>query len=353
MESFAFFWLVGFFKNIADEGIKNCLSKISPAELYSFCWLIGGLFVIGISPDKVDRRFVMFIVPLAILSCSFLFNKKYNFDFIRLDKFLNAKFLKIVFSVILALLIAAFIKYPDLIFSIREFTIAFIMLGAVLSLFFIKNKAKTLFFLFYGALFSYYFFGAVKIINSAWLVPLKIDSGQYLWNLVFAFLSFYLAYLFFFKNDKKTVIIVLLSIFFVYNFTMNYIWYAEATFTIKKASEEIRQYSFKEMPIIGGDDSHELAIENLTLPVWLLKGSQEKIYGKINQDYSFKSKKVLLIEYVVLMEDDNLDKKYFNDSYPAKSDFQGRNIKFLTQIKLYPRPFTQNYRTVYNLYEID
>jgi len=233
----------------------------------------------------------------------------------------------------------------------REFTIALIMLGAALSLFFMKDKTKTLFFLFYGALFSYYFFGAVKILNSAWLAPLQINNGLYLWNLDFALLSFYLAYLFFFKNDKKTVIIVLLSIFFIYNFAMNYIWYAGATFTMKKASEEIRQYSSMETPIIGGDDSHELAIENSTLPIWLLKGNMEKIYGKINGEYDFESKNFLLIEYVVF--NTTHAGAPANDTYLTREDFPGRNIKFLTQIKLCPHPFTQNYRTVYNLYEIN
>ena len=64
-------WFVNAIVRAARRGVRRALREMSTVEFYSLCWLVCTLLVLVVVPYKPARRFAMLAIPLALLAVSF------------------------------------------------------------------------------------------------------------------------------------------------------------------------------------------------------------------------------------------------------------------------------------------
>ena len=215
-------WLLELVGEIARRGFRPALCRLSLAEFYSLCWLVGTLAALIISPDKRERRFIMFYVPLTILATSFILRQ------ISSDRNVQPSHLA-----------------DDLRRIPRSWRMALWLLLAC------------------G--WSYYFLGAVQRIAMQyfdWRIARAALTTRLLGVVVCGLVSLPLV-----LGRTRALAWGLFAAFFSISLVLNGLWYSSFTFTIRDASRALRQNVSERMCIVGGF-SHILAMENSGHPIW-------------------------------------------------------------------------------------
>lgn len=286
---------------IIKKGFTVTLKELAAIEYYSICWLVGGIAMLMVTSEPSDRRFIMFIVPLIILSISYISNNTY--------------------------------RLTSLPHNTR-----------------VDSRLSTLLCIFAGSIFSFYL---IRSINALYLNWLKfIPSNLYLssWKIVTILFAFIIAYTLIVSNNKRIALYVLLIYYFSINMVMNLIWYSTDTHSLLNASQDINDISTENKQLLTGWLSHYIALENTTLPIWYLKSKNND--SAINDKYRtlFDKNKFILIDGIVF----NAElAPHIEPTYLVKSDFVDNNSHFVKQIKISRLPFTNKYRFIGDIFLIN
>jgi hypothetical protein len=218
----AFLWLLDFVANAFKQGAAAAIRSMPTVEFYSACWLVGSLTLLVFSPEKMDRRFVMFLVPLAILAMSFVFRAWECF-------------------------------------SKKGTGAASGMLAAPLDV-------RVVACLLTVCAWSLYARDAVMLFEQRWLarVGLSFPAWGYA---VAAVCCVALPVVLWILRKPRIATAALLAVFFAVSLTLDAVWYGTQTTTLRDTSRLLASYGGKGEYLVG-PWGHELALENSLHPIW-------------------------------------------------------------------------------------
>lgn len=375
------------------SNLKETIQAMNFIEVAALSWIIGG--VVGvILGDLSDRRFVMFIIPITILFTTILLNESV-FDLSEVIRHTTEIFSKgeakikivtglLVFLPIYSFSVSAFysifirIGYNAshilAIFIPSTFTSFLVGCDATIALLLIFGSLSLLFLLLFTIIILYfklsqYLYSLIIIVSMGCLIAAPLHTLTIILNqhfsaitgmgssylalshlLVIGIISiipfFYLLFAFIWRKNMLKItpkfIHSILIIYFVLNFTVIGIGLISPTFTIAENSRSLQNYIGKG-DIIIGPLGHELSFENEAFPLWYVPYSNS--LGKLNQNVSKYDPKFLLVSEVFNNKPSNM-----SCIYPRLNE--SSNTTFVKKIKLCPYPFTEDYKSILNLYKI-
>jgi hypothetical protein len=215
-------WVLDFLVKSLRGGVGRALREISTVEFYSLCWLVGSLLVLVVVPYKPDRRFAMLAVPLTLLAVSFA-----------------AKSLGWGSG-------AARPHVPPATLALSWWWRA--VLGIVTV-----------------AVWCRYSYKAVAALRQEWFC-LTEPSGLGAGFLIAAAACLAVGVLYFMLRKPQGTVKVLLAAFFLVSFTLDGIWYAGASYTIRDLSKALGEKS-PPGQYITGQWAYELCLENRRMPL--------------------------------------------------------------------------------------
>jgi hypothetical protein len=216
-------WAVTFIVECFQTGFRAAVKGISGLELYSVCWLLGCVPTLLLIPYRPERRFVMFLVPSAVLSAAFV--------------------------------LRAFEKRPA-----GEATPASCHGVARL-----PTWGKIALAVGLAVAWSKYAVMAIAVTNADWLqhagatIPRLGLHGAVGTCILIA--TWYTV-----SSRRRYAVAMLLAAFFVINVLLNAIWYVSATYTVRDASRDLAARDPKSGFYIGYF-CFELSLENRRLPI--------------------------------------------------------------------------------------
>lgn len=216
-------WLCSRLSRAWRGGALALLRSMTRTEFFCFCWLIGAAVVLGASPDKADRRYVSLLVPLVILAGMF-----------------------------------ACQAWSSPGHSHTASVAAYERRGSL--------AARVPFFLACGFYWSALFRNAFDILALIGFDRNFRAQRLAIWSvcMVAGFLLSALCHL---ASKQRLVVRGTIVAFLAFALVMDGIWYGNATWTVRNASQRLAQITAAKEYIIGSC-AHELAIENHTLPLW-------------------------------------------------------------------------------------
>ena len=213
-------WLVDLVIRMVKQGVLPVLRKMPSVHLYCLCWGVGALPTLVITPYMPPRRFVVFLVPLVILASSFawrvLAHDETDDDATR----------------------------PSRLHRGLRFALWAIV----------------------AAVWCEYQWRADFAINSRWLYNASITFPQWITSLA-CVAAVIVAGVYYLADRTRASMLLLLVWFFGINLAITSIWYSHASYTVRDASREIRNYS-KPREYLTNAWSWELALENECLPIF-------------------------------------------------------------------------------------
>ena len=218
----AFLWLLDFAANVFKQGAMAAIRSMPTAEFYSLCWIVGSLTLLAFSPEKTDRRFVMFLVPLTILAMSFVFRAWECF-------------------------------------STKRTGDARGMLTATLD-------ARLVACLLTVCTWSLYARDAVMLLEQRWLARVGLSFPAYGYAVAAVCCVGIPVILWIFRKPRIATA-ALLAVFFAVSLTLDAVWYCTQTYTLRDASRLLARYGGKGTYLVG-PWGHELALENSLHPIW-------------------------------------------------------------------------------------
>ena len=302
-----FFYILESSLKIPKNGFKNYIKDMTSLEYFSWCWLIGSGLIITLANYRPERRYVSLIFPMAILVSIYTYNSfKLQKDMMMSHKKINKKLFKYVCFVLLSY------------FIYRLFNMV------------------------------------ISEIEFEWLRLIGLNLSYK--NIIVLVLAVSISYLYVIKQNRKQVIILMLSIFFIVNLTLNSVWYLGASFTLRDASRKIGDYTSAQIYKITGCQAHWLAMENRTFPIWYVI-TDSNFSKDINTQFL---NDIQLIDFILIEEElregvpTEFEKKlpYGKLRYLRLNDFKTHKTKLLGELKLCPFPFTSKYRSECKLYII-
>ena len=222
-------WFIDFLTRIVREGIGVVLRQMSTVELYSVCWVIGAMPSIIAMPTIAPRRFVIFLVPVVVISSFFIW------------RVWNAPLTGQATS-----------PSPEATGRGGWWRIAFWCLIA--------------------AAWCECLWICDSILHSRWLMLAGLGFPPTITTLV-CVLCVVLAGLYFLLKKARLTIVFLLICFFAVNLGLTGIWYSYATYTVRDTSRELGNNTAPRDYFLG-HFACELALENETLPVYPPWGRQ-------------------------------------------------------------------------------
>ena len=274
-------WFIDFLTRIVKDGIGVVLRRMSSVELYSVCWVIGAMPSIIATPTIAPRRFVIFLVPLVVLSSFFtwrVWNAHLTGQAISPSPEVTGRggWLRIAFWCIIAAVWCECVWMCD------------------------------------------------SILHTRWLTLAGLGIPPAITTLVCA-LCVMLAGLYFLSRKTKVTIVLLLIYFFAVNLGLTGIWYSYATYTVRDTSRELRSDTVARDYFLG-HYAWELALENKTLPVYPPWGPRRM---KMNAWFVEESKRVSF-----LASDDG--------EGDLVVQFPAERVSEIRQIRLFPVIFGQD-----------
>lgn len=235
-------WFIDFLTRIVKEGIGVVLRRMSSVELYSVCWIIGAMPSIIAMPTIAPRRFVIFLVPLVVLSSFFTWrawNAHLTGQATSQEATGRGGWWRIAFWCLIAAAWCECVWMCD------------------------------------------------SILHSRWLMLAGLGIPPTMTTFVCA-LCVVLAGLYFLSKNTKVTIVLLLICFFAVNLGLTGIWYSYATYTVRDTSRELGSITVPRDYFLG-HFACELALENKVLPVYPPWGRQRM---KMNAWFLEESKRV-------------------------------------------------------------
>lgn len=211
-----------FFEQIVTairHGFRWAVCHVSTAEYYSLCWLVGTLSELAISPQRPDRRFVMFYVPMTILATSFALRQFAGWDTNREDGIVpRSKVGRIVLWVLSTCLWWRYVRKAIALISTRLFLA-----------------------------------DAASLHWSVSCIAIAVCAT--------------IAAMFFLFRKPREAVAGFLGIFFAVSLTLDGLWYLRPTYTLRDESRALACDATNGLYLVG-EWSHELALENRTVPIW-------------------------------------------------------------------------------------
>lgn len=218
----AFLWLLDFVANVFKQGVGTALRAMPTIEFYSVCWLVGSLTLLALAPEKADRRFVMFLVPLTILAMSYAFRAWECFSK----------------------------KTTDATEGMLAMTLDVRTVACLLTV----------------CAWSLYARDAVTLFEQRWLAKVGVNFPAYGYA-VGAICCVAIPIVLWICRRPKIAMAALLAVFFAVSLTLNAVWYGTQTYTLRDTSRLLASYGGKGAYLVG-PWGHELALENSLHPIW-------------------------------------------------------------------------------------
>ena len=298
---FIFIALIFYFSIIISEywktSFREAINKLSMVEVYCISWIIGTTFSLCLNDQMgYDRRMIHLYFPVFTLASFYLLKSKT-------------------------------VYFPDIVKTNR--TVRFILITTV------------------GLFISTYIFGVYDVSTENSLPVMEFITNLNIYLIVGSSISIglFLSYLFF-KRNSKSLKVILVSGFILTNIALNSIWYGTASFTLRDESTRLGQFATKGIYLTGWS-AYWLAINNEAAPLYYLRTyTEDKGINTWFRDY-MQHEKFLLLSRVP---------KHGSASGTGYLDadlFNKDQLKLLTEIKLAPFPFTEEYRDNLKLYLVN
>lgn len=347
----------------SKEKISEKMKSISGAELIALCWLMLGLVLLIFLSDLSDRRFFSLIIPMSMLSARLFFSEEFiSFNAGREEKMSTKK----------NLLYAFLFSFPIFSLAVSSLSLYFcspinacknwqgqlaLLWIVILVLFwmvftFIPGKVRK-YCIHFGIIFSLavllfvplstllrHFSRHYALITSTMEkeITYLLSSSLLLFILMmtFIFLSFrYQNLLIFTPALIKKVFLI----YFVVSGSLIALALAAPTFSFKESSHSLD--SLLQDAEVSGFLVGSLSLEASYLPILMYRDGPFK---EINYDYDMSR-----IRYVFKRE--MVDGKSASDSVDLLSFY--RTSRLIKRLYLYPYPFTDKYRMVVAVYEVE
>jgi 4-amino-4-deoxy-L-arabinose transferase-like glycosyltransferase len=339
--------------NVTVSNIKKNLQKMNFIEIASVCWIIGGLLGV-VTSDLVDRRFVMFIIPITILFTKILLND-YNFDFNHIFshvsnilKYGELKIRYITYSLLLIPIYSFFTIFYSSIFGSSEFgawiiLLIFIIILVTINSFFNNSKKLNLSIILISVVCLFFgpFFAFLNVFNENFFGITDININFLISPLLLIIPLLFLFYAFKYRNNLLRItpkfINTILILYLVINVSLIGFSTIFPTFTIVDNSKELNNFINKGDVIIGPLSS-ELSFENQAYPLRYLPYDPQ--FHNMNKNITYYNPKYLLVNF----KGESLYYAHLKD-YP--------NNKPIKWIKLCPYPFSKKYKWEFVLYQIN
>ena len=216
-------WACGRLVCLWRVGALRTLREMSSAEFLCVCWLVGSALMLGISPDKADRRYVMLLVPLTVLAGIFVYRQftcPADNKSGLLSDVLPARWLpRMCFATICILYWTAALR--NALHLTVHSAIDFDLRG---------HRAAT---------------WTVGLVMAMLLAGLPLLLGKI-----------------------RVLACSVVASFFVMTLALDGLWYACATWTVRDTSRSLAAISAEPTYLFGGLPCHELALENRLHPIW-------------------------------------------------------------------------------------
>jgi hypothetical protein len=216
-------WFCGQCRVARQCGLAAALIRMTRSEFFCLCWLGGAAVVLGISPDKADRRYVGLLVPLVILAGMFACRT------LRAPRTLADN--------------ATDVNKDE------------------------PSRAMSwLFFLVCGLYWTVLMRNAIGAVQRYAFEYKPSGHRLAIWSfcVVAGLLLSALCHL---ARKQKVVVAGAAVFFFAAALLLDGLWYKNATWTVRDASRRLGQI-LSEKEYLIGDRAHELALENRSLPIW-------------------------------------------------------------------------------------
>ena len=332
-------------------------------EILVISWIVGGVTML-LFTDFDTRRFLVFFIPLTILFAKVLVDKcqfQLNKIICNLVDILTHQrvWIKILVSFIMVFPIyVAFIIFFRYGLSMGGSTyILLSLLGTFLVWVFlispyretgkkIRHLKALIILISLSGWFILPFINLLNLNSSLLSVYMNLTLSP-MYRVGIAFLVMLIIIFLFIWNQKLFKVTGrfarnLLIIYLLVNVLIIGLQFATPSFTVMESSQSLHDYA-EDGDVVIGMWSHELSFENRIFPLWYIPNDDQ--YKTINQNLTGYNPRYLLTadEYVTL-EDDSIM------IYPSVGEF--RKVKFIKKIYLCPYPYTNQYRVILNLYEI-
>ncbi|MGO8689361.1 MAG: ArnT family glycosyltransferase [Thermoguttaceae bacterium] len=237
-------WFVDAIVRAARHGLRCALREISTIEFYSLCWLVCTLLVLVVVPYKPARRFAMLAIPLALLAVSFA---------------------------------ARTLGRPA---TAGEPSCQ----PAVMAL---SQRWRVVLGIATVAVWCRYAYKTLALVRQDWFCLDPTTVPRLAWVLAGA-AGLAVGVLFFIFRRPRATVKLLLAAYFIVSFTVDGIWYARASFTIRDLSGSLGKDS-RPGQYISGQWAYELCLDNQRMPIlcdWH-GGAMNKGFADHNDELAF------------------------------------------------------------------
>jgi hypothetical protein len=304
-------WFIDFLTRLVKEGIGVVLRQMSSVELYCVCWVVGATPSIIATPTIAPRRFVIFLVPIAVLSSFFIW-RVWN------ARFVTREGDRSMFS---ADRLSAKCGFPPKNGPVPNQGVNGYPSPEVAGR---GGWWRIAFWCLIAAAWCECVWMCDLILHCRWLVLAGLGISSAITTLV-CVLCVVLAGLYFLSRKTKATIVLLLICFFAVNLGLTGIWYSYATYTFRDTSRELRNNTVAGDYLLG-HFACELALENKMLPVYPPWGRHRM---KMNAWFVEESNRVSFLA------SDN-GKGELVDQFPSE------RVSEIRQIRLFPVIFSEN-----------
>jgi len=345
--------------DLISQVIQNRSSYIKGLqfpEMMSIAWLIGGALPLATGIDHTVRRYIMFMIPLTILSTSVLFNSRAYSD--NLARFItwidpHLKSNRKMAWLITFLLLIPFVPLMDnyltrAVILMPIFYLILLLLVRRLKPDLMTARSSLFFwtifiFLPFIRLASVNMYDNALFINET-LIPVIFFIGSAL--------LFYANYEVFFRDKLEPVIKYAFAALIIFNLLINCAWLGHPSYSFLEGSKFIGKVSNKGDIVIGGYQ-HALSFENLTLPLWWISNPDYRsALDKINKDSPLRFKAKFILLPSELYQDEELAKRKAGPTLKDVRNILRKRPVFVKDLNLMPYLFTNKYWKTIKLFRL-